>query len=57
MNQLHLRTELRQPQNPERPVREELLILAYDHRTQFEDSCRENDFAVGFDFNIQRTSL
>ena len=46
MNQLHLRTELRQPQNPERPVREELLILAYDHRTQFEDSCRENDLPL-----------
>ena len=46
MNQLHLRTELRQRQNPERPVREELLILAYDHRTQFEDSCRENDLPL-----------
>jgi len=46
MNQLHLRTELRQPQNPERPVWEELLILAYDHRTQFEDSCRENDLPL-----------
>jgi len=46
MNQLHLRTELRQPQNPERPMREELLILAYDHRTQFEDSCRENDLPL-----------
>ena len=36
MNQLHLRTELGQPQ------KKELLILAYDHRTQFEDSCRTN---------------
>ena len=36
MEQLHLKTELGQPQ------KEELLILAFDHRTQFEDSCREN---------------
>ena len=42
MQQLHLRTELGQPQ------KEELLILAYDHRTQFEESCRENN--LSFDY-------
>ena len=46
MNQLHLRTELGQPQKPGRPEREELLILAFDHRTQFEDSCREKDLST-----------
>ena len=40
MQQLHLRTELGHPQ------KEELLILAFDHRTQFEDSCRENDLPL-----------
>ncbi|HIA57393.1 MAG TPA: 5-dehydro-2-deoxygluconokinase [Candidatus Lambdaproteobacteria bacterium] len=40
MEQLHLRTELGQPQ------KQELLILAYDHRTQFEDSCRENGLSL-----------
>ena len=46
MNQLHLKTELGQSQKPERPVREELLILAFDHRTQFEDSCREKGLST-----------
>ena len=40
MQQLHLRTELGHPQ------KEELLILAFDHRTQFEDSCYENDLPL-----------
>jgi 5-dehydro-2-deoxygluconokinase len=40
MQQLHLRTELGHPQ------KEELLILAFDHRTQFEDSCCENDLPL-----------
>ena len=40
MEQLHLRTELGQPQKGE------LLILAFDHRTQFETSCRENDLPL-----------
>ncbi|MBT3716452.1 MAG: DUF2090 domain-containing protein, partial [Deltaproteobacteria bacterium] len=40
MQQLHLRTELGHPQ------KEELLILAFDHRNQFEDSCRENDLPL-----------
>ena len=48
MDQLHLRTEFRNlrreghPQKMKLPLREELLILAFDHRTQFEDTCREN---------------
>jgi 5-dehydro-2-deoxygluconokinase len=52
MNQLHLQTELRnvmregQLQKSERPVREELLILAFDHRTQFEETCRENGLST-----------
>ena len=33
MNQLHSRTEFGKPQN------RELLILVFDHRTQFEESC------------------
>jgi 5-dehydro-2-deoxygluconokinase len=40
MQQLHLRTELGHPQE------EELLILAFDHRTQFEDSCRKNGLST-----------
>ena len=40
MNQLHMRTELGQPQ------KEELLILAFDHRTQFEDTCRDNGLST-----------
>jgi 5-dehydro-2-deoxygluconokinase len=40
IQQLHLRTELGHPQ------KEDLLILAFDHRTQFEDSCRENGLST-----------
>ena len=48
MNQMHLRTELGQPQ------KEEMLILAFDHRTQFEESCRENNLPLEMIFTFKK---